>query len=187
MSRSLTELALQTPGRRSVVTRTTRLDREVDSKLVEIADKDEVSINTLVNKALRRHVEWDARADKFGFMCVPTSIMAKIFDCLTEEEARELGTWSGDKELTEMVNFWFMKLDLDSSFKLLNLLSTRFENSIKFVRSSTGEIHTIILKHDLGPNASIYYSEQLKGLFEHLGYKVETMETPSQVVAKITS
>ena len=186
MSRTVTEVTLPPTGRRSIVTRTTRLDRDVDSKLVEIADKGEVSINTLVNKALRRHVEWDVRADKFGFMCVPTSVMAKIFDCLTEEEARELGTWSGDKELTEMVNFWFMKLDLDSTFKLLSLLSTRFENSIKFVKSSNGKTHTIILKHDLGPTASIYYSEQLKGLFEHQGYKIETMETPSQVVATIT-
>lgn len=187
MMRTVTELKLVPRVAQGSVTRTVRIDREVDDKLVTLAEKEKLSTNFLVNRALRRHVEWEAYADSFGFMSVPSAVMAKVFSCLTEEQAKELGAWAGENKLAEMVNFWFKKLDLHSSLKVLDLLGSQHGRAFKFESSFDGRTHTLILKHDAGPRASAYYAQQLKGLFARLGNKIETMETDGQVVAKIYS
>ena len=58
MSRPILEFKLATKRLMGTVTRTVRIDRIVDSRIVALADKERLSTNFLVNKALRRYVEW---------------------------------------------------------------------------------------------------------------------------------
>ena len=55
------------------VTRTLRLDEDVEAGIVEMAEREQFSFNLLANKALRKLVEWEDKAGKFGFIQVPTS------------------------------------------------------------------------------------------------------------------
>ncbi len=48
-------------------TRTIRLDSDVLLKIEELAEQENISISFVINKALRRHVEWEIYAEKFGF------------------------------------------------------------------------------------------------------------------------
>jgi len=43
----------------------------VDRRLREWAEREGVSVSFLANKALRRLVEWDMYADRFGFIAMP--------------------------------------------------------------------------------------------------------------------
>jgi hypothetical protein len=89
------------------VTRTLRLDEDVEAGIVEMAEREQFSFNLLANRALRKLVEWEDKAGKFGFIQVPTSIVEKVFNILSDEEARELGREAGTNTLPEMVLFWF--------------------------------------------------------------------------------
>ena len=79
MVNSLTELVLETrkaePARVSSETRTIRLEGDILLKLEELANQENVSISFIINKALRRHVEWEIYAEKFGFMMAFTAKM----------------------------------------------------------------------------------------------------------------
>ena len=189
MVNSLTELLLETekaePARISSETRTIRLEGDILFKLEELANQENVSISFIINKALRRHVEWEIYAEKFGFMMAFTSKMRRIFESLTDAEARELGSQSAENEYSEFINFWFKKIDFDTTVKALELLGSEYARSFKFEHSFDGSMHTIIFKHDRGPMTSAYYAEMAKVLFNRLNLKVDTVESDQQVTITV--
>jgi len=189
MVNSLTELLLETekaePARVSSETRTIRLEGDILLKLEELANQENVSISFIINKALRRHVEWEIYAEKFGFMMVFTAKMRRIYESLTDAEARELGRQSAENEYSEFINFWFKKIDFDTTVKALELLGSEYARSFRFEHSFDGSMHTIIFKHDRGPMTSAYYAEMAKVLFNRLNLKVDTVESDQQVTITV--
>ena len=189
MAHSLTELMFEVekaePARVPSETRTIRLEGDILFKLEELANQENVSISFIINKALRRHVEWEIYAEKFGFMMAFTSKMRRIFESLTDAEARELGSQSAENEYSEFINFWFKKIDFDTTVKALELLGSEYARSFKFEHSFDGSMHTIIFKHDRGPRTSAYYAEMAKVLFNRLNLKVDTVESDQQVTITV--
>ena len=189
MAHSLTELMFEVekaePARVLSETRTIRLEGDILLKLEELANQENVSISFIINKALRRHVEWEIYAEKFGFMMVFTAKMRRIYESLTDAEARELGRQSAENEYSEFINFWFKKIDFDTTVKALEILGSEYARSFKFEHSFDGRMHTIIFKHDRGPRTSAYYAEMAKVLFNRLNLKVDTVESDQQVTITV--
>jgi len=189
MVNSLTELLLETekaePARVPSETRTIRLEGDILLKLEELANQENVSISFIINKALRRHVEWEIYAEKFGFMMVFTAKMRRIYESLTDAEARELGRQSAENEYSEFINFWFKKIDFETTLKALEVLGSEYARSFKFEHSFDGKIHTIIFKHDRGPRTSAYYAEMARILFNRFSLKVETVESDQQLTIAV--
>ncbi len=189
MTNSLTELMLETrkaePARVLSETRTIRLEGDILLKLEELANQENVSISFIINKALRRHVEWEIYAEKFGFMMAFTAKMRRIYESLTDAEARELGRQSAENEYSEFINFWFKKINFDTTVKALELLGSEYARSFRFEHSFDGSTHTIIFKHDIGPRTSAYYAEMAKVLFNRLNLKVDTVESDQQVTITV--
>jgi hypothetical protein len=153
--------------------------------MVEMAEREQFSFNLLANRALRKLVEWDDKAGKFGFIQVPISIVEKVFNILTDEEARELGREAGSNALPEMVLFWFKRFNPETALKTLEMIGS-YGNAFRLQYTIDGETDTVVLKHDRGPRVSAFYSELFSSLFKPMGAKVETHETDGQVVATIS-
>jgi hypothetical protein len=166
-------------------TRTIRLDGDVLLKIEELAKQENVSISFIINKALRRHVEWEIYAEKFGFMMTFTAKMRRLYDGLSEEEARTLGRQSAENEYSEFINFWFKKIDFETTLKALEILGSEYSRNFKFDHSYDGNVHTIIFKHDRGARTSAYYAEIAKVLFNRLNLKVDTVESDQQLTIAV--
>lgn len=184
-TRTMFELKPATVSSSRSVTRTLRLDEDVEAGIVDMAEKEQFSFNLLANRALRRLVEWEDKAGKFGFIQVPTSLVEKVFSILTDEEARELGREAGTSTIPEMVMFWFKKFNPESALKALEMIGS-YGNAFRLQYTIDGDTDTVVLKHDRGPRVSAFYTELLGSLFKPMGAKVETRETAGQVVATIT-
>src|SRR5438034_11799022 len=98
MTESLTELKLEVekaePTRVPSETRTIRLEGDVFPKLQALAEQENVSISFIINKALRRHVEWQIYAEKFGLMMGFSDNMRRLFRSITDLEYRDLARQS---------------------------------------------------------------------------------------------
>src|SRR5438094_2611141 len=81
---------------RKTTTRAFRIDDTVDRQLRELAEREGVTVSFLANKALRRLVEWDMYADRFGFTAMPKEALSRMIGLLSEDEVRELGRWAGE-------------------------------------------------------------------------------------------
>src|SRR5690349_9391895 len=158
------------------VTRTLRLDEDVEAGIVEMAGREQFSFNLLANRALRKLVEWEDKAAKFGFIQVPTSLVEKVFSIISDEEARELGREAGGNTIPEMVLFWFKKFNPETALKALDMIGS-YGNAFRLEYTIDGETSTVVLKHDRGPRVSAFYSELFRSLFKPTGAKVETHET----------
>jgi hypothetical protein len=191
MADTLTELRLEVekaePARAPSETRTVRLEGDVLLKLEELANQENVSISFIINKALRRHVEWEIYAEKFGFMMAFTAKVWRLYESFSDEEVRELGRQSAENEYSEFINFWFKKIDFDTTLKALEVLGSEYARSFKFEHSVDGSTHTIILKHDRGPRTSAFYAEMARVLFNRLNMKVDAVESDQQLTITVHS
>src|SRR2546428_4872066 len=137
-------------------TRTLRLGEDVEAGIVEMAEREQFSFNLLANRALRKLVEWDDKAEKSGLIQVPTSLVEKVFSILSDEEARELGREAGANTLPEMVLFWFKKFNMETALKAMEMIGN-YGNAFRLPYTPDGETHTEVVKHDRRPRLSAFY------------------------------
>lgn len=173
---------------RTAVTRTIRLDGDTDRALSSLAEKDRVSVNFLVNRALRKFIEWDVYADKFGFVSMPASLIAKMMNYLTDAEAKEMGQWAGQNLVKDFLTFWFKEVSLSTLVKGYPSLESKYGKSFEYEEHVDGGRWTIIMKHGRGLKWSIYYEEILRSVFENLLKRdIKTEKTEDQVVARFSA
>ena len=166
-------------------TRNIRLEGDLDHALEEIAKQENQSVSLIMNKALLRHVDWEYPAGRFGLITVSTSVMRKLFELLTIDQARTFGKEAGAQFISEFVNFWFKALDFKALLKALEFLGDRYAREFHFDQGFDGKVHTLIIKHDRGSATSAYYAEALKVLLDRLNLKAETIESDQQVTLTV--
>src|SRR5438067_11973733 len=89
-TRSMLELKPAPVSSSRSVTRTLRLDEDVEAGIVEMAEREQFWFNLLANRVLRKLVYWEDKSSKFGFFQVLTSVVKKVFSIISDAEAREL-------------------------------------------------------------------------------------------------
>src|SRR3989442_5204740 len=183
-TRTILELKSTPVSSSRSVTRTLRLDEDVEAGIVEMAEREQFSFNLLANRALRKLVEWEDKAGKFGFIQVPTSLVEKVFSILTDEEARELGRETWANTLPGIVPFWVKKLHMENALKAMEMIGS-YGNAFRLQYTIDGETDTVVLKHDRGPRVSAFYGEMVQSRCKPMVAQVETHETDGQVVATI--
>lgn len=174
--------------RNSRVMRTVRLPPDLDLQLVELANSQGVSVNTLTGRALQRFVEWDAYAEKFGFVDLPASLVTKLIETLTPDQARELGRWMGRDLLREYVMFCFKDVSSETVLHAFPHLLAKYGRVFAYEEHVEGTRRTLVIKHGRGPNLSIFYESVVAAAFTDLlkmNVRVERME--SQIVARFAA
>jgi len=168
-------------------TRTLRLETDVDTFLRTLAEREGVSVSFLVGKALRKLVEWDAFAEKFGIVSVPSSLVTRAMDYLSEEQARELGKWAGRNLVKEFVLFWFKEVTLQTLVVGYPRLTSRYGRAFEYEERRDGPHWLVVLKHGQGRKWSIFYEELLQGLFREITLRDVKLEaTDDQVMARFS-
>src|SRR5207248_7370107 len=76
---------------RRIETRIFRIDTEVAEQLDELAQKNKISVNVIVNQSLRKHVEYDAYSENFGHVNNSNRLLKKFFSTMLQKHAMALG------------------------------------------------------------------------------------------------
>jgi len=174
-------------ARYTTVSRTVKIEASSDTKLEVLAREQNVPVNSLVNKAINRFIDWEVHAEKFRFMSVSPSTQAKLMDYLTEEQARELGKWWAENAIIGLIVFWFKKFDFDALMKAIELLGSEYGRIFthKFSIDDDGN-YTIVLRHERGLKTSYFYEDAAKSLFTRLGIKnMKSSITDDQVTVNV--
>ena len=166
------------------VTRTLRLEKELDGALQKIATEERVSVNTLVNRLLRKFVDWDVHARRFGMTTLRPAMMVQLMERQSPEEAVELGRSAVRDSAKSAVESMFVDFTPTSAIEFLRrfgLYAGRYE----FEHSEDGRKHVILIRHGSGLKWSLYYEGVLRGIFEDgLGYKIQVRSTPDTCIAR---
>jgi len=149
--------------------RTIRLPVGLDTALEEEAGKRTMSTNSFIISILEKYDEWDRQAERFHFMAFPKEQVRDEFAALDDQTLmKRLAKSAGATVPKEMMLFWFKEVSLDSFIKYL-ALQARYQRYAHYEIQHHNEKTTIIAKHDLGPNWSVwlecYIGEAIKTNF----------------------
>src|SRR3989475_12921807 len=139
-----------------------------------------------MNWALRRLVDWDIYAEKFGLVALPAAFIVRLMDSLTDQEATELGRWVGENLIPEFITFWFKEVSLQAMVVGFPRLQSRYGRAFEYEEPAEGGKWTIIFKHGAGSKWSLYYEALLKTAFRDLLKTDLVIDTPDdQAVARV--
>ena len=180
---------------------TFRLDSHTIDELQREADQNQISLNVLVNHALKRYSDWDRYENRIGMMPVPkamlTSLIDKAVDMAKKNGIKEedIGPFRDQiiKQAAEIA-FDIMKdavLFMKKQYNLWTVLSVLQEymkvsgiNSDHRVEG--GSKHVFVIQHELGENWSLFTKELLELIFENLAkVRAEVTITANMTVAEV--
>lgn len=155
-----------TTGSKKTNTMTFRLDEEIIERLRTESKNREISTNTLVNQALKRFLDWDMYQTKIGLVSVNRPVFVEVFGNFTQKEIIEIASRLGKNEVRDIALFMKGKIDLDSFISWFEM--RMMNSSVQVSHSIEKDIHTYVMKHDLGKNWSIYHKTILELIFEEV-------------------
>ena len=153
-------------------------------RLEILARKEKLSLNHLINIALARYTEWGAIYQDIGLAVMSKRLLRELFANLTEEKARELGRKNGLEEAPTLVIYLCQKFDFESVLKTYGNILGRYSGAFAFDHSREGRLNTVVLRHEMGPNASAYYADYAKSVCQLLGLECSVTESDAQVVIR---
>jgi len=165
---------------------TFRLDENAVTILRVESERRHISLNTIVNQILQRYVEWDMYESKVGLISMLKPVVAELFKKTNKQEIIDLATSIGKNATNDAALFMKNKMDVDS---FLSWLDVRMKNSsVQMSHSMEGNIHTYILKHDLGENYSLFYKTILESIFnEILGKHIDCSYSDRMLSLKVST
>lgn len=165
--------------------RTFTIDPDVSERIDILAGGHNIEINVLVNKALRRFIEWGRYVDNFKLVTSDPRLMKILWSHITIDDARRLGTETGNDAVAEFILYYFHKFDLDSVLKTFQVIGAEYCNAYVYSEFGDQQNRTVILRHSVGRAASAYYGASLQALCSRLGLNLELEESDDQVICKI--
>ena len=183
MISSLSSLSDQEKGQKKATTTITfRINSDVMRKINANAEQEDISLNTLINRILKRYSEWDMYEGKAGMIPVNRRVIKTLFEGLSKEEVVKMSREVAKNEVYNIALFMKgkSKLDVDS---FISWFLSRMKNCTEITENKENYNKTYILKHDLGENWSLYHKTVLDSIFmDYLQTPIQTSITDSTIV-----
>ena len=157
-----------------------RLHSDVYERLKKEAKEKQISVSDIASQGIRRYVDWDLPAERFGQVSVPKPVIKLLYEKLDEDEAREVGRKQGEA-MAEFVTFYYKSASLEKYLDLLDLQS--IPSQVAYEHTFNGKTHTIILRHNRGLRTSQSLGETLRVMMNSIGRLATIKETDEQVLA----
>ena len=149
------------------VTRTVRLDDDLDTKMQNRAKESSVSVNFLINRLIRKYIEWDIPAEKFGLGPVAAILLNRLFDEVDEETSAEIGRWAAHEFFSPFCRYLFGELTFQTTILTFRRASD-YGSRYSFDTTSDSRHRIIVLRHNGGNKVSSFYAGMFKGLYSDI-------------------
>lgn len=75
-----------TKSEQTTTLRTIRIPQELDNALKSISKERGISVNTFVSMLLKKYVEWDKYADRFGYVTLTRESLRRILQATDDNK-----------------------------------------------------------------------------------------------------
>ena len=157
-----------------------RLDKGVLSSLKKEAQRENLSLNSLVNKILDQHANWHSFAPKIGIVPVGSEVLKKLFKNMDDEQLQKMA-----KEQASVIHEDLILLKHDDSLEAFLALGTDFLNVCGFPYSIKEKNDTVKLtfRHPLGKKYSVYIEELVRNELELITKKKAEVSSTNNTVS----
>ncbi len=148
----------ETTNKNSVIT--FRVPEELLESVRKEASEQKVSLNAVVNQILTRHYEWDAFAQKYGFVSFPPEYYKDILDIVDEDGLSRKALESGPQSRDYLLLRW-KKADIETMLEAFRI-SSKYSGLGNLEMKKEGSKFQLYFHHGFGRKHSLY----VKGLLE---------------------
>jgi len=170
------------------VTRTLRLDRDLDRAIASAAAKQRVSINFLVNKCIRKYVEWDGPALELGNVTIPDLLLDALVRDRDGEALEGYGREVARDYIRPAATYMLGDFTVDSALEVIrrgSLYSGAFSFNVDEGHDNRHRV--IVLKQERGRLWSRFWAGLLEETFKVLlGEETKIISTDSLCVVQLT-
>lgn len=165
---------------KKTATMTFRIDENVLKILRNESDRNQITLNSLVNQLLKRYVEWDMFEPKVGMIPIAKPIVIQLFDKMTKEDIENMAREIGKDVVHDIALFMKNRMDLDS---FLSWFETRMTSSLTETNHTIQDgYHVYVLKHELGENWSLYHKIVIELMFNEIFNKTVNVTISSTTI-----
>lgn len=139
---------------------TFRVPEELLDFIRQEALEKKVSLNTVVNQILTKHHEWDAFAQKYGFVSFPPEYYKDLLETVDEKDLTRKGLESGSQSRDYVLQRW-KKADIETMLEAFRV-SSKYSGLGNLEMKKEGSRFQLYIHHGFGRKHSLY----VKGLLE---------------------
>ncbi len=146
-----------------------RIERNLYDLLVEDAKIKGISINSLMNIIVRKHVAWDRFSDELGLTSISKRSLGKIFENLSDTEIEQIAKEIGGTIQKELIFLKHDKINFENIVDVIETNGTRF-GFVKHIKENS--THIINIHHGINLNFSKFLANTHKVLAKDLSIKL---------------
>lgn len=148
---------------------TFRIDEDVMSIVEQESQRLHINLNNMTNQILKSYVDWDMLQARAGMIPIAKPLLVELLNKVSDEEIVSLANNVGKNTMTDIISFMRNRLDLDSFLTWLELwLRKNSTSGYTHNIDETTDVHTYIMKHDLGEKWSLYHKIILDLIFKEI-------------------
>ena len=149
---------------------TFRINSEVLKNLRREAEQKDISINMLVNKLIKDHLNWHSNAAKAGFISVRRPFVSMVVKYLPEQEIISLAEYVAKTTNKDSILLMKNEYTIESALNFLESWIKISEYPYRHEETNNGQNkHSYVIQHDMGMKVSTYLASLFQFLLDELG------------------
>jgi predicted DNA-binding ribbon-helix-helix protein len=154
-------------NKRETITRSFRISKAAFNALNEEAERQNISVNTLVNQLFLSYTNFDRFAKKLRMIKLSTPTFKRVLETSSEEAIIGAGHAAGSNVPEIFILAKDGVLTLETILDYLKSLSN-YANLFEYNEVVRDNDRTITLAHELGPKGSLFIAHYIQSLFERI-------------------
>lgn len=161
-----------------------RVDESIKERLGIESELENLTLNTLIGRILKRHVEWEKFAEDIGFVSSTKPFLRSLLDSVTDAKIEEIARTTCKSAFRDAVIYRGGKLSVFEFLKTLDLWLSSSHIPFRHIVKDVSERY--IIQHELGKRWSLYIITLISSILEELEHKiVNVIKTEQSVSFKI--
>jgi hypothetical protein len=151
----------------STVTRSFRISEQAFKILQEDAERQNISVNTLVNHIINYYVDFERYAKSMHIVKLPSQLLKYLLEVIQDNLIIKIGQASGENIAESFILVKFGSLSLEHVISHLRELSS-YGYLFEYNEVDSPEKKTISLVHQLGYKGSLLLAHYVQSIFNRV-------------------
>lgn len=149
--------------------------------LRDLAEEEEISLNTLVAQVIRSFLEWDSTAAKAGMAPMQKDILKELFSYVPDDELKKMAMRTADAFADKLL-IMTGSTDLDAVFFVMKNRNKRSGFAVREFAEPKGK--KIMIQHDMGHKWSMFFSAYSERLINNAGHATKIDMTDNSILIR---
>ena len=156
-----------------------RLDTAAYIELVQDAETKGISVNSLINSIIKRHLLWDRFAEEMGLVPLTKRTLKKIFRTMDDESIKKIAKEVGGTVPQELIYLSYDTFDFPNLMKMIEISDSRFGKVNAHMKNNT---YIINILHGVCENFSKFLAETHQALADNLDLKFNIEHSDNNMI-----